>query len=76
MTAEEQTGVDAVIEQDQDSVRISPRLLPYRRLAAGEVEGIAGMSGGLSAVLPKDWVVKIQLGYQDPPRRRNDPHRY
>ncbi len=48
MTAEEQTRVDAVIEQEQDSVRISPDVIAIiAGLAAGEVEGIAGMSGGI-----------------------------
>lgn len=48
MTAEEQTKVDAVIEQDQDSVRISPDVIAIvAGLAAGEVAGIAGMSGGI-----------------------------
>ncbi|HOL17068.1 MAG TPA: Asp23/Gls24 family envelope stress response protein [Bacillota bacterium] len=48
MTAEEQSRVDAVIEQDQDSVRISPEVIAIiAGLAAGEVEGIAGMSGGI-----------------------------
>ncbi len=48
MTAEEQDRVDAVIEQDQDSVRISPDVIAIiAGLAASEVEGIAGMSGNI-----------------------------
>ncbi len=48
MTAEEQTKVDAVIEQEQDIVRISPDVIAIvAGLAAGEVKGIAGMSGGI-----------------------------
>jgi uncharacterized alkaline shock family protein YloU len=48
MTAAEEQGKLEVIEQEQDSVRISPDVIAsIAGLAATEVEGIADMSGGI-----------------------------
>lgn len=48
MTAAEEQGKLDVIEQEQDSVRISPDVIAsIAGLAAAEVVGIADMSGGI-----------------------------